>query len=61
MGADPAPPLQAARRRFAALQARGVQPNKICVAIARELSGFIWAIGHQALSLSEGAAPATAQ
>ena len=48
-------------RRFAALQARGVQPNKICVAIARELSGFIWAIGHQALSLSDEAAPATAQ
>lgn len=38
-------------RRFAALLARGVQPNKICVAIARELSGFIWAIGHQALTL----------
>jgi hypothetical protein len=25
--------------------ARGVQVNKICVAVARELAGFIWAIG----------------
>jgi hypothetical protein len=31
--------------RFARLQARGVQVNKICVAVARELAGFIWAIG----------------
>ena len=30
--------------RFARLQARGVQANKICVAVARELSGFVWAI-----------------
>lgn len=33
--------------RFASLQARGVQVNKICVAVARELAGFIWAIGLQ--------------
>jgi transposase len=31
--------------RFARLQARGVHKNKICVAIARELAGFVWAIG----------------
>jgi len=33
--------------RFAALQARGVQANKVCVAVARELAGFVWAIGMQ--------------
>lgn len=31
-------------RRYAALSARGVQINKVCVAVARELAGFIWAI-----------------
>jgi transposase len=31
--------------RYARLQARGLHKNKICVAIARELAGFIWAIG----------------
>ncbi len=36
-------------RRFAALDARGVQRNKVCVAIARELTGFVWAIGMAAL------------
>ena len=36
--------------RFARLNARGVQINKICVAVARELAGFIWAIGAQAQS-----------
>ena len=35
-------------QRFAALQARGVQVNKVCVAVARELAGFVWAIGMQA-------------
>lgn len=34
--------------RFARLNARGVQINKVCVAVARELAGFIWAIGTQA-------------
>jgi transposase len=33
--------------RFAALQSRGVQANKVCVAVARELAGFVWAIGKQ--------------
>lgn len=32
-------------KRFAALKSRGVQVNKVCVAVARELTGFIWAIG----------------
>jgi transposase len=32
-------------RRFAALTRRGVQHNKACVAVARELAGFVWAIG----------------
>jgi transposase len=35
-------------QRFAALLARGVQPNKACVAVARELAGFVWAIARQA-------------
>ena len=30
--------------RFARLRARGVQLNKVCVAVARELAGFVWAI-----------------
>jgi len=30
--------------RFARLRGRGVQINKVCVAVARELTGFIWAI-----------------
>ena len=35
-------------QRFPALNARGVQANKACVAVARELAGFVWAIGMQA-------------
>ena len=35
-------------KRFAALQGRGVQANKACVAVARELAGFVWAIGTAA-------------
>jgi transposase len=30
--------------RFARLRARGLQINKVCVAVARELAGFVWAI-----------------
>ena len=33
--------------RFARLHARGMHKNKICVAMAREVAGFIWAIGTQ--------------
>jgi transposase len=36
-------------RRFSMLNARGVQANKVCVAVARELAGFVWAVGMQAL------------
>lgn len=32
--------------RYKHLKARGMNHNKICVAIARELSGFIWNIGQ---------------
>ncbi len=35
-------------QRFAALNARGLQTNKACVAVAKELAGFVWAIGMQA-------------
>lgn len=34
--------------RFAQLKSRGVQANKVCVAVARELAGFVWAIAQQA-------------
>lgn len=33
--------------RYRQLSARGLQHKKICVAIARELAGFIWSIGQQ--------------
>jgi transposase len=39
-------------KRFTVLNARGVQKNKVCVAVARELAGFVWAIGRQAQSES---------
>lgn len=32
--------------RYRRLKARNLQHNKICVALARELAGFIWDIGH---------------
>jgi hypothetical protein len=34
--------------RFARLASRGMQVNKVCVAVARELAGFVWSIAHQA-------------
>ena len=36
-------------RRFAALNKRGLQINKACTAVARELAGFVWAIGQRAM------------
>jgi len=33
--------------RFRRLSARGLHRNKIVVAVARELSGFVWALGQQ--------------
>jgi transposase len=33
--------------RFRKLAARGVNRNKLVTAIARELAGFVWAIGRQ--------------
>jgi len=33
--------------RYRKLMARGKNKNRIIVAIARELAGFVWAIGHQ--------------
>ena len=35
-------------RRFSSLNARGVHHNKVCVAVARELAGFVWAIARAA-------------
>jgi len=32
--------------RFAKLHRRGLQINKVCVAVARELAGFVWAIAQ---------------
>ncbi len=37
-------------QRFAALNRRGLQVNKACIAVARELSGFVWAIGQRAMA-----------
>jgi transposase len=37
-------------RRFAALNKRGLQVNKTCIAVARELAGFVWAIGQRAMA-----------
>lgn len=33
--------------RYRKLKIRGLHHNKICVAIARELTGFLWSIGQQ--------------
>ncbi len=35
-------------KRYRVLTARGLHQNKVCVAIARELSGFIWAMARVA-------------
>jgi len=40
--------------RFARLRLRGVQINKVCVAVARELAGFIWAIAQTQTTLQRG-------
>lgn len=34
--------------RLSHLSSRGVQPNKVCVAVTLELAGFVWAIANQA-------------
>jgi transposase len=39
--------------RFARLRARGVQINKVCVAVARELAGFVWAIASTQAKLPQ--------
>ena len=39
--------------RFARLRARGVQINKVCVAVARELAGFVWAIAATQATLAQ--------
>ena len=44
-------------RRFAALNKRGVQINKVCIAVARELAGFVWAVAQRAMA--EAAAKAS--
>lgn len=36
-------------KRFAALNKRGLQVNKACIAVARELAGFVWAVGQRAM------------
>lgn len=45
-------------KRFDTLQARGLQVNKVCVAVARELSGFVWAIAMQTNAGTEAGAHA---
>ena len=39
--------------RFARLRGRGVQINKVCVAVARELAGFVWAIASAQAKLPQ--------
>jgi len=39
-------------QRYRRLAARHLQHNKLCVAIARELAGFIWDIGRQVQPLA---------
>jgi len=39
--------------RFARLKARGVQINKVCVAVARELAGFVWAMAYTQAQLPQ--------
>jgi len=39
-------------RRFARLRARGMQINKVCVAVARELAGFVWAMASTQAKLA---------
>ena len=39
--------------RFARLRGRGVQINKVCVAVARELAGFVWAMATAQAKLSQ--------
>lgn len=34
--------------RYTKLQGRGVTINKVCVAVARELAGFVWAVARNA-------------
>ena len=33
-------------QRYRALTRRGLHPNKVCVAVARELAGFVWAMAR---------------
>ena len=32
--------------RYRLLRARGKEPNKVVIAVARELAGFVWAIAR---------------
>jgi transposase len=40
-------------RRFTQLRARGKESNKVCVAVARELAGFVWAIASTQAKLPQ--------
>jgi transposase len=39
--------------RFSRLRARGVHLNKVCIAVARELAGFVWAIASTRAKLAQ--------
>jgi transposase len=47
--------------RYQSLNARGLQKNKVCTAVARELSGFIWAIACEVVASGSVRHPAIAQ
>lgn len=46
--------------RMRALNERGVHANKVCVAVARELSGFVWAIAKTMQGHADAATAPTA-
>jgi transposase len=48
-------------KRFRDLSSRGLHQNKVCVAVARELAGFVWAMAHVAQSDGAHSAPAPSQ
>ena len=47
--------------RYQSLNARGVQKNKVCTAVARELSGFMWAIACEVMDSGSVKPPAVPQ
>ena len=47
--------------RYRELNLRGLPKNKVCVAVAREMCGFLWAIAHEVMASGAVAPSVTAQ